>query len=208
VPQSGRGFMRSNAGDWYSSNEWVFIDLRAARALELNGSATYAQSLFAWNVDQASDNFGELSELHDPVTADYAGQAPMVGFGAGAYLLRLYDRGSPGVPACGAYASEPALPSDGGVEGGAGGGEGTGGVDAGSGAQGATSASSASATTSGAGGLGAGGAGQGGAGQGGSREPSARAGTCGCSVPATPEWPAVAFSVVPLALALRRRRRA
>ncbi|HEY3816755.1 MAG TPA: glycoside hydrolase family 15 protein [Polyangiaceae bacterium] len=116
VPASGRGFMRSNAGDAYSSNEWVFIDLRAARALELQGNATYSQGLFAWNVAQASDNYGELSELHDPVTADYAGQSPMVGFGAGAYLLALYDRGKPDAPTCGAYASEPGAPVDGGAE--------------------------------------------------------------------------------------------
>jgi MYXO-CTERM domain-containing protein len=125
VPASGRGFMRSDAGDAYSSNEWVFIDLRAARALELQGNASYSQSLFAWNVDQASDNFGEFSELHDPTTADYAGQSPMVGFGAGAYLLSLYDRGKPASPTCGAFASEPANPSDagpGGAEAGADGG--------------------------------------------------------------------------------------
>jgi MYXO-CTERM domain-containing protein len=110
VPASGRGFMRSDAGDAYSSNEWVFVDLRAARALELHGDASYSQSLFAWNVAQASDNFGEFSELHDPVTADYAGQSPMVGFGAGAYLLALFDRGKPPAPTCGAFASEPGGP--------------------------------------------------------------------------------------------------
>jgi len=116
VPASGRGFMRSDAGDAYSSNEWVFVDLRAARALELHGDATYSQGLFGWNVGQASDNFGELSELHDPVTANYAGQSPMVGFGAGAYLLALFDRGKPAVPTCGAFASEPANPSDAGPD--------------------------------------------------------------------------------------------
>jgi hypothetical protein len=116
VPQSGRGFMRSDAGDAYSSNEWVFVDLRAARALALHGDATYSTSLFAWNVDQASDNFGELSELHDPVTADYAGQSPMVGFGAGAYLLALYDRGKAATPTCDAFASEPGNPSDAGSD--------------------------------------------------------------------------------------------
>jgi GH15 family glucan-1,4-alpha-glucosidase len=115
VPASGRGFMRSNAGDAYSSNEWVFIDLRAARSLELTGDSTYATNLFAWNVDQGSDNFGELSELHDPATGDYAGQSPMVGFGAGAYLLRLYDRGKPPTPSCGQYADGPPIADDGGL---------------------------------------------------------------------------------------------
>ena len=116
VPQSGRGFKRSDAGDAYSSNEWVFVDLRAARALELAGDVTHSQGLFAWNVDQASDNFGELSELHDPVTADYAGQSPMIGFGAGAYLVSLFDRGKPAVPTCGTFASEPGNASDAGAD--------------------------------------------------------------------------------------------
>jgi uncharacterized protein (TIGR03382 family) len=115
TPQSGRGFMRSNAGDDYSSHEWVFVDLRAARALELHGDATMSADLFAWNVAQGGDNFGELSELHDPVTADYAGQSPMVGFGAGAYLLRLFDRGKPASASCGSFAVEPDAKGDGGV---------------------------------------------------------------------------------------------
>ena len=56
VPQSGRGFMRSDAGDDYSSHEWVFVDFRAERALELHGDAAAQASLFGWNVEQASDN--------------------------------------------------------------------------------------------------------------------------------------------------------
>ena len=124
VPQSGRGFMRSDAGDDYSSHDWVFVDLRAARALELHGDAETSADLFAWNVAQGSDNFGELSELHDPVTGDYAGQAPMVGFGGGAYLLALADRGTANTPSCNEFASEPANPSsDGGIDAGVGGGD-------------------------------------------------------------------------------------
>ncbi len=155
VPQSGRGLMRSDVGDSYSSHEWVFIDLRAGRAMELAGETGAAASLLGWNVAQAGDNFGELSELHDPVTADYAGQSPMVGFGAGAYLLALLDRGSPVTPTCGAFAAEPADPSDagstagdGGVAGGADGGPGAGrdggtppGGDAGAGTPGDAGAS-------------------------------------------------------------------
>ncbi len=110
VPPSGRGWMRDNLGAWYDSQEWVFIDLRAARALELAGMTSTSVASLAWNVGQASDNFGEFSELHDAVTADYAGASPMVGFGAGAYLVALADRGSAGSPACGAYANESPNP--------------------------------------------------------------------------------------------------
>ncbi len=114
VPPSGRGFMRSDVGDWYSSQEWIFVDLRAGHALSLHGDATASANLLSWNVAQASENFRELSELHDRVTADYAGESPMVGFGAGAYLLALLDRGKPVVPTCVTFANEPADPIDGG----------------------------------------------------------------------------------------------
>ena len=148
VPQSGRGFMRSDAGDDYSSHEWVFVDLRAALALQLHGDTDASANLFAWNVAQGIDNFGELSELHDPVTGDYAGQSPMVGFGSGAYLLALYDRGAASTPSCTTFASEPANPAtDGGV----------GGIDAGVGG------SDAGTNTSGGGGCDAGGNAGGGA---------------------------------------------
>jgi hypothetical protein len=110
VPMSGHGFMRDDDGQWYDSQEWVFIDLRAARAFALQGDQTTSKKNFAWNVGQGEENFGELAELHDATTAAYSGSVPMVGFGAGAYIMALADRGTPGSPVCGTYASEPALP--------------------------------------------------------------------------------------------------
>jgi hypothetical protein len=193
VPQSGHGFMRSDAGDSYSSNEWVFVDLRAERSLELHGDVAGQTSLFAWNVAQASDNFGELSELHDPVTADYAGQAPMVGFGAGAYLLALYDRGKPGAAACSSYASEPANPSDAGADAagpiGDGGGSPEGGPAAGD---------SGAPVGEDAGGGGGNAASSGGSGSSG----------CGCIVASPVDGGAALLALVPLLLLVGRRRRA
>ena len=87
VPPSGRGFFRNDDGDWYDSQEWIFVDLRMGRALDLVGNAALAKSTRDWNVAQATENYGILSELHDRITADYAGEAPMVGFGAGGYVL-------------------------------------------------------------------------------------------------------------------------
>jgi MYXO-CTERM domain-containing protein len=221
VPQSGRGLKRSDAGDAYSSNEWVFIDLRAARALELHGDVAGSADLFTWNVNQASDNFGELSELHDPVTADYAGQSPMVGFGGGAYLLRLFDRGTPQAPTCGTFAVEPAVPD-----------AGPGTTTAASSSSTTTTTGSGGATTSGSGGAnpstssassagsgGSGGApGTGGAGGsvtvggfggfgGGSHVPTAGSSGCGCVVAPTTDWAGGAWALIPLALLVRRRRR-
>jgi hypothetical protein len=206
VPASGRGFIRSDAGDAYSSNEWVFIDLRAERALELQGNTTYQASLFGWNVAQAADNYDELSELHDPVTANYAGQAPMVGFGAGAYLLSLYSRGTPVTPTCGAFAAEPALAGDAGIDGSApgdGGGVspegGTGNGDAG------TPPSNDAGTNVDSGTL----EDDGGAGDGGSASSkSSSSGGCGCRV-ASRAGDAFALVMISplLLLGLRRRRR-
>jgi hypothetical protein len=219
VPQSGRGFMRSDVGDDYSSHEWVFVDLRAARAIELSGDSAYATNLFAWNVAQASDNFDELSELHDPITADYAGQSPMVGFGAGAYLLRLADRGQPVTPTCGAFASEPANPVDAGA--GGSGGSGTGGTststgDAGTGGTststgdagtGGTSTSTGDAGMGGTGGTttSTGGAGTGGSG--GAPVTPGKSSGCGCTVAPVAPWPGALLLLAPLALAFRSRGR-
>ncbi len=120
VPPSGRGFMRDQTGAYYDSQEWVFIDLRSDRAFGLASSgASYgalASATFAWNTDQGAENFDELSELHDATTADYAGAAPMVGFGSGAYLLTLRERGETTAPTCGAFATEPAIVIDAGVD--------------------------------------------------------------------------------------------
>jgi MYXO-CTERM domain-containing protein len=116
VPPSGRGFMRDQGGSTYDSSEWIFVDMRVGRAIETTGQPSASADLLAWNVAQGVDNFGILSELHDPVTGDYEGAAPMVGFGAGAYILSLLDRGMLVLPGCDAFAAEPGGPSDAGPD--------------------------------------------------------------------------------------------
>ena len=157
VPPSGRGFMRNDLGAWYDSQEWIFVDLRSNRPFALAGEQATATATLAWNVEQAAENFQQLSELHERTTGDYAGENPMVGFGAGAYLLALGDRGTKPAPTCDAFADEPAEPgADGGtVDGGVGPGPGPGGdagADGGNAANGdvGSPASSCSCTTAGA----------------------------------------------------------
>jgi len=207
VPPSGRGFMRDQSGSTYDSSEWVFIDLRMERAMELIGDTTDQASLFTWNTYQGYDNYGELSELHDPVTANYTGQSPMVGFGAGAYLIALAERGAPSTPTCGAFAAEPALPNDGGTTGDAasgddgGSGSGDGGGPASSNDAGAIVFADASLPTgsSGSGGDGGSGAAPGAGGGGGG---------CACStVSSSPAGGSLVFFVTALgALGAARRR--
>jgi GH15 family glucan-1,4-alpha-glucosidase len=112
----GEGFMRDQTGGSYDSQEWVFVDLRAARAFDLGGSSAFSTSLFAWNTGQSTDNYGEISELYNPTNGDYEGSPPMVGFGAGAYILSLAERGTTLTPTCGAFASEPGLSNDAGAD--------------------------------------------------------------------------------------------
>ena len=116
----GEGFMRDQTGGSYDSQEWVFVDLRVGARLRLGGNSAFSTNLFAWNTQQSADNFGEISELYSPTTGDYEGSPPMVGFGAGAYILTLAERGTAVTPSCGAFAAEPGV-SDGGAGGDAGG---------------------------------------------------------------------------------------
>ena len=129
-PPSMRGFMRNDDGGQYDSQEWIFIDLRGSLAFARGGDAATASETLAWNVAQGRLNDGLLAELHDRVTANYAGEVPMVGFGAGAYVLALAERGQPARQACGRYASEPGG-GDGGVGDAGGGGDAGGAADAG-----------------------------------------------------------------------------
>jgi MYXO-CTERM domain-containing protein len=112
----GEGFMRDQSGGSYDSQEWVFVDLRSARAFALGGRSALSTSLFAWNTQQSADNFDEISELYSPTTGDYEGSPPMVGFGAGAYILTLAERGTSVTPTCGTFAAEPGLSIDAGVD--------------------------------------------------------------------------------------------
>ncbi|MCD6498282.1 MAG: hypothetical protein J7M25_08310 [Deltaproteobacteria bacterium] len=118
-PASGRGFYRNDDGGWYDSQEWVFVDLRSALAFHLAGRSAVATDLLHWVTDQSSLNYDLVSELYDASSADYQGEAPMVGFGAGAFILAAgavaADRQPE--PSCGAYASESDAGLDGSVAG-------------------------------------------------------------------------------------------
>ncbi|HET9992472.1 MAG TPA: glycoside hydrolase family 15 protein [Kofleriaceae bacterium] len=83
--------------DTYDINEWILIDLRASDAFRRAGQTAKADSLLAWVSSQASVNYNLLPELYNTVSSggaigSYAGSIPMVGYGAGAYMLTLLDR--------------------------------------------------------------------------------------------------------------------
>ncbi|RYE94249.1 MAG: glycosyl hydrolase, partial [Myxococcales bacterium] len=158
-------------GGYYDSAEWVVTDLRGAVANELGGDAARALQLVSWTTKQAHANYLEVSETYDEVVGTYKFNSPMMGFGAGAYLLALEARNAAPDPACGAYFDESTLPP---IEpvgpGGAGGQAGSGGSSgqAGQSTGGAGSPAGQGGTDAGAAGDGAGGVSAGGAGAGGS----------------------------------------
>ncbi len=89
---SGHGFKRNQNGQQYDDQEWIVIDLRTSFALARAGRAAEGDPLWAWVRDQALLNHRLIPELFDHTTADYAGETPMVGFGAGAFVLTAWDR--------------------------------------------------------------------------------------------------------------------
>ncbi len=192
VPPSLRGFMRNDDGGWYDSQEWVFVDLRAVNVMQL-GANPASKDLLGWITAQGTENFGLISELHEATTADYQGEMPMVGFGAGAYSLAVIDRASGALPIpCGEYAAE------------GGGGSGTGGAAG----IGCGAGNAGSGGTSG-GGASSGGTSSGGSGAGGSKSNGGDDdGGCGCRAPGRSSASALGALLLALAAAgLRRARR-
>jgi uncharacterized protein (TIGR03382 family) len=90
--ESGHGFKRNDDGDVYDEHEWVVMDLRMAEAYRRNCKPAKAQALEDWVTNQAVANHLIIPELMEPATAAYAGPAPMMGFGAGAYVIAMNNR--------------------------------------------------------------------------------------------------------------------
>jgi MYXO-CTERM domain-containing protein len=113
----GHGYRRNDDGGDYDRREWIVVDLRIAQALRRAGRAAEADALIAWITDQARLNFDLVPENYDRTTGDYQGEVPMVGFGAGAYVTALWERGpgsgQPGSPDAGPDAPDAGAPDAG-----------------------------------------------------------------------------------------------
>lgn len=96
-PTRSPGFLRCvdgrhySNGNWYDMQEWVMIDLRTASAYAKAGRADDAKLLIDWVTVNAAANGNLIPELLDANTSSYQGAVPMVGFGAGAYVLACED---------------------------------------------------------------------------------------------------------------------
>ncbi len=96
-PFRSPGYLRNDdardytAGNWYDRMEWVMIDLRIASACVKMGKRDQARELIDWVTNQSDKNMNLIAELYDASSSSYQGAVPMVGFGAGVYLLALDD---------------------------------------------------------------------------------------------------------------------
>jgi uncharacterized protein (TIGR03382 family) len=89
---SGNGYARNDDGSVYDQHEWAVIDLRLTEGLRRSCDLERARDLEAWITEQAALNHNTIPELYDPDNANYAGPAPMLGFGAGAYVWGMLHR--------------------------------------------------------------------------------------------------------------------
>lgn len=108
------GYIRMRSDDIYENQEWVFIDLRMACAFNRYGKPKIARQIIDRITGLASQNNHQLPEMltyinlwKKPVSAyldseswcycvrdkneSYAGAIPMAGYGAGAYIMALFE---------------------------------------------------------------------------------------------------------------------
>jgi GH15 family glucan-1,4-alpha-glucosidase len=109
---SGHGYMRNDDGSVYDSHEWMVMDLRLAEALRRSCRPERADALEAWVRDTARWNDDIVPELLQPELGDFAGPAPMLGFGAGAWMLALHRRDMADAACADARALEENLPEE------------------------------------------------------------------------------------------------
>jgi GH15 family glucan-1,4-alpha-glucosidase len=96
--QTGHGYRRNDDGGDYDLREWVSVDLWLAQLAYRRNDTARADALVQWVTSQARLNFDLLPENYDRVSADYQGEVPMTGFGAGAYISTLARRAAMPTP--------------------------------------------------------------------------------------------------------------
>lgn len=88
---TNRGYMRFNSEDSYENQEWPFASLRVAISQNKFDNRAEAKKLIDRITEYASANYNSIPEIISLDYGIYKGAIPMVGYGAGAYLLALLD---------------------------------------------------------------------------------------------------------------------
>ncbi|MEJ1159130.1 glycoside hydrolase family 15 protein [Prosthecomicrobium sp. N25] len=85
------GYCRNLGPEAYGASEWGFVNLRVAGLSARRGHHDRARALLDLTTRRAAANFGLIAETYGvapfEVPGRYTGSTPMVGYGAGLYLL-------------------------------------------------------------------------------------------------------------------------
>ncbi len=106
VDSGGYKRVRSNYTDpaifeyWYEKQEFLFVDFSLAEEYRRQGRRTEAAAMLKRIVDKAAADHNIIPEMYVAVPCrlfpgelgDPTGALPMVGYGAGEYILHLFDR--------------------------------------------------------------------------------------------------------------------
>ena len=76
----------------YDLSEWIFLDLRIGQALRRLGATERADWLLNRITQAAAANDFLIPELFDPQDGRYLGAVPMVGYGAGAWMVAQTEK--------------------------------------------------------------------------------------------------------------------
>ncbi|MDH7461220.1 hypothetical protein QEG73_08010 [Chitinophagaceae bacterium 26-R-25] len=85
------GYIRVYSDDTYENQEWPFADLRVAVAQNHLGSRVLAKELIDKVTKLSKANYNTIPEIYMLETCYFNGAIPMVGYGAGAYVLGVLD---------------------------------------------------------------------------------------------------------------------
>lgn len=86
-----KGYIRFNSNDSYENQEWPFAGLRVAVAQLKAGNRAEAKKLIERITAYANRNYNLVPEILSVEESMYRGATPMVGYGAGAYILAVWE---------------------------------------------------------------------------------------------------------------------
>ncbi len=112
VASGGYRRVRSNYTDpaifeyWYERQEFLFVDFALAELNRRLGRTAQADAMLARIVDKAAADHDIIPEMYVALPCklfpgrigDPTGAIPMVGYGAGAFILHLLDRPTASTP--------------------------------------------------------------------------------------------------------------
>ena len=84
------GYIRFNSTDSYENQEWPFASMWVAVAPTIFGNPAEAKRLLARMTQLAGHNYHLIPEIVSLEEGAYKDAIPMVGYGAGAYVLGIW----------------------------------------------------------------------------------------------------------------------